>query len=225
LRTRLRQVDQSPNAEAERVQLEIPQSKATQVYYQTCGSVDSHNRKRQDDLDIEKKTVRTHSWDERVNLTVFGMCVVDAYLVYASCTQLAESQNDFYSGLAEEMIDNTLEYVSTRGRARALQATNELIDASPHLTPSRKKRKKDGKLTSNTVQGNCRWDGCRKSTIWLCSLSKKNDPDGPDPWYCHNSFGKTLDNASKCIVWKHTEALMMNRIDDFMFILLIFLAS
>jgi hypothetical protein len=86
LRTRLRQVDQSPTAEAERVQLEIPQPKATQVYYQTCGSIDSHNRKHQDDLDIEK-TVRTHSWDKRPNLTVFGMCVVDTYLVYASCTQ------------------------------------------------------------------------------------------------------------------------------------------
>jgi hypothetical protein len=61
-RTRLRKVDQSPNAEAERVRLEIPHSKATQVYYQTCGSVDSHNRKLQDDLDIEKKTVRTHFW-------------------------------------------------------------------------------------------------------------------------------------------------------------------
>jgi hypothetical protein len=38
-------------------------------------------------------------------------------------------------------------------------------------------------------------------------------------------LAKALDNASKCIVWKHTEALMMNRIDVFMFILLIFLAS
>jgi hypothetical protein len=80
----------SPNADAERVQLEIPQPKATQVYYQTCGSIDSHNRKRQDDLDIEK-TVRTHSWDKRANLTVFGMCVVDAFIVYAACTQFAES--------------------------------------------------------------------------------------------------------------------------------------
>jgi hypothetical protein len=28
-------------------------------------------------------------------------------------------------------------------------------------------------------------------------------------------LAKTLDNASNCIVWNHTEALMMNRIDVF----------
>jgi hypothetical protein len=37
-------------------------------------------------------------------------------------------------------------------------------------------------------------------------------------------LAKALDNASNRIVWKHTEALMMNRIDVFMFILLVFLA-
>jgi hypothetical protein len=124
LRTRTRQVNTTPNAEAERVHLEIPQPKATQVYYQTCGSIDSHNRKRQDDLDIEK-TIRTHSWDKRTNLTVFGMCVVDAYLVYAACTQYTESQDEFYSGLAEEMIDNTIDFVATRGRARGTKANDD----------------------------------------------------------------------------------------------------
>jgi hypothetical protein len=39
------------------------------------------------------------------------------------------------------------------------------------------------------------------------------------------ALAKTLDNASKCIVWKQTEALIMNRIDVFMLILLVFLAS
>jgi hypothetical protein len=37
-------------------------------------------------------------------------------------------------------------------------------------------------------------------------------------------LAKALDNASNRIVWKHTEALMMNRIDVFMLILLVFLA-
>jgi hypothetical protein len=145
------------------------------------------------------------------------MCVIDTYLVYASCTQIAESQNDFYSGLAEELKDNTLDYVSTRGSGRALQATNELIDASPHLTPSRKNRTKDGTPADGKDAG--------KAPFGCAACARRMIQMAPILGFVTTVLAKTLDNASNCIVWKHTEALMMNRIDVFMFILLVFLAS
>ena len=84
-RSRWRQVDDTPNAEPEHVALEIPQPKATHVYYSVCGKIDQSNRTRQDNLDI-KKILGTHRWDKRVNLSIFGIELVDTYYV---CTMLA----------------------------------------------------------------------------------------------------------------------------------------
>ena len=39
----------------ENVELTIPQPKATEVYYQTCGVIDQHNRHRQDNVKTKKK--------------------------------------------------------------------------------------------------------------------------------------------------------------------------
>ena len=54
----------------ENVELTIPQPKATEVYYRTCGVIDQHNRHHQDNLKTEKK-LETKKWDMRVNLTIF----------------------------------------------------------------------------------------------------------------------------------------------------------
>ena len=80
-RTRWRQVDQTPNAAPEQVVFTIPQPKIAEIYYSTCGSIDRHNRLRQDDLCIEKK-VETKDWSRRVNLSIFSMIVVDTWLVF-----------------------------------------------------------------------------------------------------------------------------------------------
>ena len=53
------------NANAVRVALEIPQPKCSEIYYSVCGSIDQHNRHRQDTLKIETK-IETKSWDKRV---------------------------------------------------------------------------------------------------------------------------------------------------------------
>jgi hypothetical protein len=39
------------------------------------------NRCRQDNLDLEKK-IQTQDWAKIFNLTLFGMCVVDAWLAF-----------------------------------------------------------------------------------------------------------------------------------------------
>ena len=55
IRYRWRQVDQTPNSDAERVELSVPQSKESEVYYSACAKFDGHNRHRKDTLNLEKK--------------------------------------------------------------------------------------------------------------------------------------------------------------------------
>ena len=106
VRTRWRQVDSRLNAEAERVEVTVQQPKACETYYSACGKIDGHNRHRQATLMLENK-LPTQEWSRRVNMTLFGMLVVDAWLVFSACTEAAETQKEFYTLLAEELIDNT----------------------------------------------------------------------------------------------------------------------
>uniref|UniRef100_A0A7S1V4R2 PiggyBac transposable element-derived protein domain-containing protein n=1 Tax=Grammatophora oceanica TaxID=210454 RepID=A0A7S1V4R2_9STRA len=50
VRQRWRQIDNTPNAEPERVELRIPQPKGCEIYCNTCGKLDQHNRSRQSTL-------------------------------------------------------------------------------------------------------------------------------------------------------------------------------
>ena len=84
-RKRWRQVDNTANANPERLDITIPQPKAAALYYAVCGRVDQHNRDRQDTLMIEKK-LKTHDWSQRVNLTILAMIFVDTYRIYARMT-------------------------------------------------------------------------------------------------------------------------------------------
>ena len=191
-RQRQRQADPAPNAAPEDVVLEIPQPEATNVCCNVCGQTDQHNRKRQDDLDLEK-TLVTASWDTRVNLSLFGISVVDTYNVYKECSgESDEDQDMFYTLLAEELIDNTADQ-RTRTRQSSTGATHEegvanVANDSPHLTPTkRKRRKSNGTQTGHSVQGACK--DCGKSTTWICSLCKSQNPEKSEPWHCRNKNG------------------------------------
>ena len=94
------QVDQTPNADAERVELSVPQPKAAEVYYSACAKIDGHNRHRQDTLNLEKK-VELKTWNKRFNMGLFAMKVVDTWLVFTGCTRAEEVQKQFYMLLAE----------------------------------------------------------------------------------------------------------------------------
>ena len=102
------QVSLELDALPENVELTIPQPKAMEVYYRTCGVIDQHNRHRQDNLKTEKK-LETKKWDMTVNLTIFLMIVVDTWLVYSQATGSTELQSEFYVHLAEELIDNSID--------------------------------------------------------------------------------------------------------------------
>ena len=72
--------------------------------------IDRHNRSRQETLKIERK-YGTHNWDMRVNLSIFSIIVVDTWCVVKGIlgSRLNDSEDDFYTKLAEEMIDNTMD--------------------------------------------------------------------------------------------------------------------
>lgn len=75
------QVSDEANASPEPMELTVPQSKVAELYYDPCGMIDHHHRCRQDDLDLEKNIV-IMDWIQRVNISIFGKCVVDGYILY-----------------------------------------------------------------------------------------------------------------------------------------------
>lgn len=84
-RRRWRQIDKvTPNAEPELTDVIIAQPEAAEVYYKSCAKIDQHNRRRQADLKLEKK-LKVMNWDARVNQSLFGVTVVDAFNLKRGC--------------------------------------------------------------------------------------------------------------------------------------------
>ena len=198
-RWRWRQVDTLPNADPTNVELLVPQPKAAEVYYSACGMIDRHNRARQDTLGLEGK-LETHDWAVRVNMTIFAMTVVDTWLAYSQCTETRESQKDFYTILAEELVDNCFDSVNVRGTRRSTGPNGmsptlfERTSGDPragcyaHLTPTKKRKRKDGLETPFALQGRCRV--CKKNvTTYVCSLCRDENPS-KEAWVCYTRKGK-----------------------------------
>ena len=195
-RNRWRQVSLELDALPENVKLTIPQPKAAEVYYRTCGVIDQHNRHHQDNLKTEKK-LETKKWDMRVNLTIFSMIVVDTWLVYSQATGSTELQSEFYVRLAEEFIDNNIGSQPQRRRNSGENGSDN-NDESPvmthtgrvragvscHLTPTKRRRRTaGGELTVQRLQGHC--IECGKKTTYLCSACMDKDDESKTPWLCH----------------------------------------
>ena len=63
---RLRQVDDSPNADSVRFDFEINQPRIAEIYYSINSKIDERNCTRQDDFQLERK-IQTKDWISRVN--------------------------------------------------------------------------------------------------------------------------------------------------------------
>jgi hypothetical protein len=84
----------------EAVELTVPQPQAAEIYYSACAMIDRHNRCRHDDLHLEHRVMSMTLW-KRGNLSVVGMRVVDAYLVFKSVARSERiMQRDIYIELA-----------------------------------------------------------------------------------------------------------------------------
>ena len=212
VRDRWRQVDTTPNANAERVFVTVDQPKACEVYYSACGKIDQHNRHRQDSLNLEKK-IQVRDWAKRVNISLFGMTIVDTWLVFHGCTEAPETQKEFYTLLAEELIDNSYDNIGglqrrspiRQGRARASATSSPSLfhgsvprsGSGPHVTPTKRKRMgKQGQLLHNQLkQGRCMM--CKRATTSHCSVcvdERTHEVPGyrvKDPWICDAKTGRT----------------------------------
>jgi hypothetical protein len=202
IRNRWRQVNQTPNAAPEQVTFSIKQPKIAEFYYSTCAAIDKHNRLRQDDFRIEKK-VETKDWSMRVNLTIFSMIVVDTWLVFSAFKNVPTveyNQKEFYSALAEELIDNSYgnrgrttrpRSSPTAGRSfqdaciRALESGGPRAGVLTHLTPVKRLKNSKGEKTTFRYQGRCK--ECQKKTTWQCSDC--ND-DGKMVYLCATKNGQ-----------------------------------
>ena len=193
-------MNREPNAPAEMVEFVVPQPQACEIYYSSCGKIDAHNRCRQDDLDVEKKFVTT-DWSKRVNLSIFSMCVVDAWLVYRGAhegTNLSVlCQDEFYKRLAHGLIRNSFDSVGLRSRSGpGLGPRGRDFDGEGgasggvdvHLTPTKRRKKKkgsSGKYTKYSFQGRC--TECNKCTTYVCSTCGS----GERPvWLCSTKQGR-----------------------------------
>ena len=71
-----------------------------EIYYGLCAAIDQPNRCRQDDHMLKKK-LQTHNWAYRINTSILGIIVLDAWLLSArECGWRAKlSQREFFEDL------------------------------------------------------------------------------------------------------------------------------
>jgi hypothetical protein len=129
------------------------------MYYSTRAQIDRHNRCRQDDLMLERK-IGTQHWSFRINCSLLGMIIVDAWLVYSGGrgAKATMVQRSFYEKLADQLIDNEFDYVGLRDRSTSLIDAKQILRSGldVHLTPNKKRRKtKDGATLTFAELGRC----------------------------------------------------------------------
>ena len=196
-RVRWRQMDDvATNVEPVRLMMEIQQPKLVESYFGFCSKIDELNKQRQNDLEIEKY-VRTHDWWKRLGTSILAMCVVDDQ----QCKPLRDTDrdsNEWFSLLAEEMIDNNIDGigVATRRSNTATQTANASPRSGPPataanehhgLTPCKIKNNR-----GNTKQGWCKI--CRKKCITMCrTCTRRGVLQGPF-WLCNTKSGRNCWN-------------------------------
>lgn len=122
-RFRWRQLSDEPDALPQRAKLHVPPSKAAELYYEGCGVIDGHNRCWQDELAKlviwrRPSVLWTPGWRQRVNMTMSGMRIVDAYLLHKGALgERCLDQWDSYSCLADALVAHQFEYAARRLRS------------------------------------------------------------------------------------------------------------
>ena len=204
VRERWRQLVTDLTTPPEKVQLTIPQTACSDIYFAACGKIDQHNRDRQSTLCMERK-FKTHDWSMRVNMSIVAMCIVDTWRVWALLNKTdenspIESQKQFYGHLAAELIDNTYDQVGgTSARVRTANVNDDnnlnpdLIDpvtglARPgdgvYLRRCTRKRKNN----NHVHQGRCKV--CHQKTSYVCGACADDENDYRQPWICNSETGR-----------------------------------
>jgi hypothetical protein len=127
-------------------------------------------------------------------MSLFGMCVVDAWLAYKQVTKTKEDQREFYIKLSEELVvDNRYNRSGRGGTANGepdspvnlVLATDDTTrwGVGIHCTPTKKMRARmNGDLTKARLQGNCKIRS--KKSSHGCSDCKDKSVSGINCWIC-----------------------------------------
>jgi len=181
---------------AQHVAVTVPQPEVAEIYYSCAAKIDQHNRCRQDDLRLEHK-FGTHDWSLRVNLSLLGMCFVDAWLLHTGARGPAATlkQATFYEELATGLIDNTFDIVGPRSRgepavAAAADQPPTVYGVGTHLAPTTKRRKftTDGP-SSHQSQRDCRV--CKKDRSSLVCSTCREITRGREVFVCAPRTGRS----------------------------------
>jgi len=213
-RFRWRQVDQTDNANPNRVNLTIPQPKAAEIYYSGCSSIDRHNRSRQSGLNLEKK-VKVLQWNKRINTSIFAMVgPVDAWYLWRGITEGRSNagvthyinERVFFECLIEQLIDN--DYDSSSPSTRHKRSTDAemllQLQADPLSIPSTSQligvtptKRFKAANTNHRLQGRCLV--CRGVATTVCRDCQQDGPFSKHQhWIC--------DKPGKVCMDKHTLA-------------------
>jgi hypothetical protein len=95
---------------------------------------------------LERKFV-THDWSMRVNLSLIGICIVDAWFLHAVARGEARGmkQHQLYERLALDLVDNNFDTVGLRRRFVFDGTPNVLAptaEVGPHAPPTNISKKK-----------------------------------------------------------------------------------
>jgi hypothetical protein len=155
------------------------------MYYSRRAQIDRQNLCRQDDLILERK-IGTHDWSFRINCSLLGIIIVDAWLVHSGGrgARATMEQRSFYEKLADQLIDNQFDYVGLRDRSTSLIDAKQILRSGRdvHLTPTKKRRKtKDGATLTFAEQGRCTVCKSKKST-YICSTCADSGPEAGSVW-------------------------------------------
>ena len=177
VRKRWRQIDPTPNADPELVEVIVAQPAACHLYYSACGKIDLHNRIRQSSLPLETK-LKTTLWWRHVNMSLFAMCVVDSFLLAQACQGPRRwlTASEFFVALVDDLINNQFETRVLRKREARAAAANEqghfesssngVLEATKQLcapTPTKRPKKCNPK---HRAQGKCM--ACKGLTSHVC---------------------------------------------------------
>ena len=125
-------------------------------------------------------------------MSLLAICIVDSWLLYKGNrgSRGCMSPNEYYSMLAEQLIDNN--YMSTATRSMTSRPEHTDVSSSgigPHLTPTGRKRKRsDGTVTSWAYQRKCKSCKSSRKTRYVCSECIRTS--GSDFCVCHSDTGR-----------------------------------
>lgn len=185
-RDRWRQSDDI-GAYQHRVAVSMPS--VAETYYSVASQIDRHNRVRQSDIDLER-TLKVMDWSFRLNTSILSMTFVDAWLLYKNGVDSRErcDQNEFFTALAHEMIDNQYDengpnVAESSLSLSASEAPIEETVVATELVETKKRRKaKDGTITRQKAQRRCVVCAKMKSK-WVCKACSTLGRD--EVFVCH----------------------------------------